>query len=140
AKAARIFEEYAMPSSFQELLELSQRDKKGLTFYVNGQTIPGVVTKILGSGGEIEVRNQLSGRIILRLDRIDAIALNYATVPSAVWTECASAPSERFGGQRRRYRRASARARAPLLERRGRGPRAISPPGRGWPPTCPSAR
>lgn len=65
-----------MPSSFQELLELSQRDKKGLTFYVNGQTIPGVVTKILGSGGEIEVRNQLSGRIILRLDRIDAIALN----------------------------------------------------------------
>lgn len=61
--------------AFQELFDLSQKEKKGLTFYVQGQTIPGVVTKMIGEDA-VEVRNQTSSRIIIRLDRIDAVAAN----------------------------------------------------------------
>jgi len=63
------------PQAFQELLDYSLKEKKGLTFFVQGQTIPGVVTKMLGDDA-IEVRNQTSNRIIIRLDRIDAVAAN----------------------------------------------------------------
>jgi len=35
------------PQSFQELFDYSLKEKKGLTFFVQGQTIPGVVTKCL---------------------------------------------------------------------------------------------
>lgn len=61
--------------TFQELFDYSQKEKKGLTFFVQGQTIPGVVTKMVGDDA-IEVRNQTSNRIIIRLDRIDAVAAN----------------------------------------------------------------
>ena len=61
--------------AFQELFDYSQKEKKGLTFYVQGQTIPGVVTKMIGDDA-VEVRNQTSTRIIIRLDRIDAVAAN----------------------------------------------------------------
>lgn len=61
--------------AFQELFDYSQKEKKGLTFFVQGQTIPGVVTKMVGDDA-IEVRNQTSPRIIIRLDRIDAVAAN----------------------------------------------------------------
>ena len=61
--------------AFQELFDYSQKEKKGLTFFVQGQTIPGVVTKMVGDDA-IEVRNQTSSRIIIRLDRIDAVAAN----------------------------------------------------------------
>jgi hypothetical protein len=61
--------------AFQELFDYSQKEKKGLTFFVQGQTIPGVVTKMVGDDA-IEVRNQTSTRIIIRLDRIDAVAAN----------------------------------------------------------------
>ncbi|MBM4255558.1 MAG: hypothetical protein FJ147_06630 [Deltaproteobacteria bacterium] len=60
---------------FQELLDYSLKEKKGLTFYVHGQTIAGVVTKII-SEEAVEVRNQTSSRIIIRLDRVDAVAAN----------------------------------------------------------------
>jgi len=63
------------PQAFQELLDYSLKEKKGLTFFVQGQTIPGVVTKMLGDDA-IEVRNQTSNRIIIRLDRIDAVVAN----------------------------------------------------------------
>ena len=63
------------PQAFQELFDYSLKEKKGLTFFVQGQTIPGVVTKIL-SEDAIEVRNQTSSRIIIRLDRIDAVSAN----------------------------------------------------------------
>lgn len=61
--------------AFQELFDYSQKEKKGLTFYVQGQTIPGVVTKMIGDEA-VEVRNQTSNRIIIRLDRIDAVGAN----------------------------------------------------------------
>ncbi len=68
-------QEANMLSHYQELLDLSQNENKGLTFYVNGQTIPGLVTKIVGNEA-VEVRNQMHDRLIIRIDRIDAIALN----------------------------------------------------------------
>ena len=42
--------------------------------YVKGQTIPGVFSKI--GADTVEVRNQTYGRIIIRLDSIDAVAIN----------------------------------------------------------------
>lgn len=59
---------------FAELFETSQTNKKGLTFYVGGQTIAGIVVKVNG-GESVEVRNQTHSRVVIRLDRIDAVAL-----------------------------------------------------------------
>ncbi len=59
---------------WQELFAASQKDKKGLMFYVKGQTIAGVVTKV--GGDAVEVRNQTYGRIVIKLDSIDAVAMN----------------------------------------------------------------
>ncbi|MGE0820757.1 MAG: hypothetical protein AB7G75_04490 [Candidatus Binatia bacterium] len=64
-----------VPRSFHELFDYSLKEKKGLTFFVHGQTIPGIVTKIIGDEA-VEVRNQTSDRIIIRLDHIDAVAAN----------------------------------------------------------------
>jgi hypothetical protein len=60
--------------SFRELLDRSEKERKGLMFYVKGQTIPGVVVKI--GADTVEVRNQTYGRVIIRLDSIDAVAIN----------------------------------------------------------------
>jgi endonuclease YncB( thermonuclease family) len=59
--------------AYQELFAQSQKDKRGLTFYVKGQSIPGVVTRVIGNDA-VEVRNQTHGRIVIRIDSIDAIA------------------------------------------------------------------
>jgi hypothetical protein len=58
---------------YQELFEYSQKEKRGLTFFVKGQTISGIVTKVI-EGEAVEVRNQTHNRIIIRLDQIDAVA------------------------------------------------------------------
>lgn len=58
---------------YHELFESSQQNKKGLTFYVNGQTIPGIVTH--ATSDHVEVKNQQYGRIVIRIDRIDAVAI-----------------------------------------------------------------
>jgi hypothetical protein len=60
--------------SYRDLLERSEKEKKGLVFYVKGQTISGIVVKI--STDAVEVRNQTYSRIIIRLDSIDAVAMN----------------------------------------------------------------
>jgi hypothetical protein len=60
---------------FKELLEMSLKEKKGLTFYVQGQVISGAVTRLLGEDA-VEVKNREFGRIVIRLDRIDAVAAN----------------------------------------------------------------
>jgi len=54
---------------------MSLKEKKGLTFYVNGQTIAGAVTRFIGEDA-VEVKNREFGRIVIRLDRIDAVAAN----------------------------------------------------------------
>ena len=54
-------------------LVAAQQDKRGITIYVAGQTIGGAVTKV-EPGAWVEMKNQTSGKIIVRIDRIDAIA------------------------------------------------------------------
>jgi hypothetical protein len=61
--------------SFRELLERSEKEKKGLTFYVKGQAIAGVVVKVIGTAA-VEIRNREYSRIIIRLESIDALAIN----------------------------------------------------------------
>jgi hypothetical protein len=60
---------------FKELLEMSLKEKKGLTFYVHGQTISGGVTRIIGDDA-VEIKSREFGRIIIQLDRVDAVAAN----------------------------------------------------------------
>jgi predicted lipoprotein with Yx(FWY)xxD motif len=59
--------------AFQEVFAQSQKDKKGVTVYVKGQTIPGLVTKV--GGDAVEMRSQQYGRIVIRLESIDAVAI-----------------------------------------------------------------
>ena len=61
--------------AFQELFAMSKKDGKGLVFHIGGQSIPGVVTRVIGDDA-VEVRNREYGRIVLRLERVDAVAAN----------------------------------------------------------------
>ena len=69
----------AVPSGvlqvYQDLFAASQKDKRGLVFYVRGQQIGGGVVRVIGNEA-VEVRNQTHGRIVIRLDAIDAVAAN----------------------------------------------------------------
>jgi hypothetical protein len=65
----------SLAQAYQELFERSAKEKKGLNIYVRGQTIGAVFVKMIGSDA-IEVRNQSYGRIVIRLDSIDAVAIN----------------------------------------------------------------
>ena len=60
-------------STMKEMLESSQNDKKSVTLYVKGQTIGGLVTKMAGEF--VELRNREFGRIMVRIDAIDAAAM-----------------------------------------------------------------
>jgi len=57
----------------EQALVAAQQDKRGITLYVSGQTIAGAVTKV-EPGQWVEMKNQTSGRIVVRIDRIDGIA------------------------------------------------------------------
>ncbi|MCW5976568.1 MAG: hypothetical protein KIT09_00750 [Bryobacteraceae bacterium] len=59
---------------FQELFDVSTKEKKGLTFYIGGQTVPGLVVKMHGDE-VVEVMNRTAPRILIRIDRIDAVQL-----------------------------------------------------------------
>ena len=74
AAAPLIGAEPAANQSIRELLEKSEKERKGLMFYVKGQAIGGAVTKI--GPDYVEVKNQTYSRIIIRLDSIDAVAQN----------------------------------------------------------------
>jgi len=60
---------------FKELIETSETEKRGLTIFFKGQTIAGIVTRVIGDEA-IEVRNQTYSRIIIRFDAIEAMAIN----------------------------------------------------------------
>lgn len=60
------------PDLLRTALEESRTSGKGLNFYVNGQSIPGVVTSIEDS--YVVARSQSQGTIVIRLDRIDGVA------------------------------------------------------------------
>jgi Fe-S cluster assembly iron-binding protein IscA len=57
----------------RELLDRSVKELKGLRFYVKGQTSGGVAGK---TNAESVVRHQTDNRIVIRPDRIDAVAIN----------------------------------------------------------------
>jgi hypothetical protein len=61
--------------SFRELLDRSEKAKKGVTLYVRGQTISGVVVKVIGAEA-VEIRNREFSRIIIRLESIDGVSIN----------------------------------------------------------------
>jgi hypothetical protein len=58
----------------REILETSQKEKKGVSLYVKGQSIPGVVVKI--ASDSVEMRSREFSRIVVRIDSIDAIAMS----------------------------------------------------------------
>jgi hypothetical protein len=60
--------------TMRELLEASQKDKKGVMVYMKGQNIGGMVVKI--AGDIVELRSREYSRIVVRLDAIDAIAMS----------------------------------------------------------------
>jgi hypothetical protein len=72
--AALMGAEAAEPTKgLEDALQAALQSKRGITVYVNGQTIGGAVTRI-EPGAWVELRNQEFGRIVVRLDRIDGIA------------------------------------------------------------------
>lgn len=58
----------------EEALQAAMASKRGIQVYVNGQAIGGAVTRV-EPGAFIELRNQEFGRIVVRWDRIDGVAL-----------------------------------------------------------------
>ena len=59
--------------AMKELLEASQNEKKGITLYVKGQSIGGLVVKIAGE--MVELRSREFSRIVVRIESIDAAAM-----------------------------------------------------------------
>jgi hypothetical protein len=58
----------------EQALRTALQDKRGITLYVGGQPVGGAVTRI-EPGQWVELRNQQYGHIIVRLDRIDGVAM-----------------------------------------------------------------
>jgi hypothetical protein len=57
----------------RSVLEASQTEKKGVTLYIKGQAIPGIVVKM--DGETVEMRSREFSRIVVRMDSIDAAAM-----------------------------------------------------------------
>ncbi len=60
-------------SSIEQMLGAAQQEKRSVMLYLGGQTIGGAVLRI-EPGRSVELRNQQYGRIVVRLDRVDAVA------------------------------------------------------------------
>ena len=56
------------------MFEASRDEKRGLTVYLGGQSIAGVVVEIIGTEA-IEMRSREFSRIIVCVEAIDAIAV-----------------------------------------------------------------
>lgn len=59
----------------EEVLNQSLAQKKGMSIYIGGQVINCLFVKRIDAN-TIEVRNQTHSRILIRVDRIDAIAIS----------------------------------------------------------------
>lgn len=59
---------------FEEVLQASLTERKGVVIYVNGESIPGRVTKLAPE--TVELSSQQFRRIVVRRDRVDAVAGN----------------------------------------------------------------
>jgi hypothetical protein len=60
---------------FKELIERSQNEKRGLTIYLNGQAIVGIVSQIINEQA-VELRSQQYHKAVVMLESIEAIAVN----------------------------------------------------------------
>jgi hypothetical protein len=60
---------------FKELIERSQNEKRGLTIYLNGQTIVGVVTQIIDEQA-VELRSQQYHKAVVLLESIEGMAVS----------------------------------------------------------------
>jgi hypothetical protein len=63
-----------VPRAIEQVLAAAQQEKRGVALHVAGQVIAGVVVRI-EPGQWVELRNQQFGRIVVRLDRVDAAAM-----------------------------------------------------------------
>ena len=59
---------------FRELIELSLNEKRGLIFFIGGQTIAGAVERVVGTAA-VEIRSQMHSRAVVALDAVDAVAV-----------------------------------------------------------------
>lgn len=57
---------------FKELFEMSQKENKGLTFWIGGQTVGGGVVKF--NADVVEVKSQQYRRVVIKIASIDAVA------------------------------------------------------------------
>lgn len=62
----------ALANPLQDVLADSKASGKGLTFYVNGQSIAGVVVSV--DDKYVVARSTANGTIVILLDRIDGVA------------------------------------------------------------------
>ena len=62
-------------AAVEEVLNQSLTQKKGMAIYIGGQVINAIFVKRIDAN-TIEVKNQTFGRIIIRMDRVDAIAMS----------------------------------------------------------------
>ncbi len=62
-----------VPRAIEQALSTAQQEKRGVNLYIGGQVIPGLVVRV-EPGQWVELRNQQFSRIVVRLDRIDAVA------------------------------------------------------------------
>ena len=60
--------------SIEQALGAAQQDKRGITLFLNGQAVSGAVLRV-EPGQWVELRNQQFSRLVVRLDRVDGIAL-----------------------------------------------------------------
>ena len=60
---------------FKELIERSQNEKRGLTIYLQGQTIGGIVTRIIDDEA-IELSSLQYHKAIVRLETVEAMLVN----------------------------------------------------------------
>ena len=64
-----------MNAEVRKYLEESQAKKKGLTFFINGNTVNGYVTRIIDDNA-VEVTNQTSTKALIFLERLDALVMS----------------------------------------------------------------
>jgi hypothetical protein len=60
---------------YKELLEMSRTEKRGLTIYLQGQTIGGVVVEILEDQKAVILQSQMYNRIVVKLENVAAVAI-----------------------------------------------------------------
>lgn len=60
--------------AIEKALQAAQQDKKGVYLHVAGQSIGGGVVRI-EPGQVVELKSQQYGRIVVRMERIDGIAM-----------------------------------------------------------------